>query len=309
MRSMPDPIDRLAAADPLESEQLGPAERREADALLARLVAEPVEAPPRRRPVRRMALAVASTAAALVLVLVGVDLLDDDTPGPDIVARAVAAVTGENSVFHTVQLVRFHDLDSEPPTVSAYIEAWHGPDRSMHTKMYGVRGGRRGRLLSETTERLRPRGGGRSSGVGQVYNPRTDTIRESRFVPTWLRQRQPVELDPRRDPGLAMRELERRGRLRVDGRTRVDGREAYRLVSGVVPGFAPGLKESYVYLVDAETYYPLKLRYRFGKGGDWAEGDIRYLVYERLPLDAAGRAALRMDPHPGAKLEQIAPRR
>jgi hypothetical protein len=46
------------------------------------------------------------------------------------------------------------------------------------------------------------------------------------------------------------------------------------------------------------------VRYRFGKGRNWAEIEARFLVYERLPLDAAGRAALRMDPHPGAKLER-----
>jgi hypothetical protein len=305
MRSTPDPIDRLAAADPLASEQLGPAERAEADALLARLVGESVEAPARRRPVRRLALAVASTAAALAIALIGLDLLDDDSPGPDIVARAVAAVSGDNAIFHTVELVRFHSPDTEPSTSSAYIESWYGSDRSMHTKWYRARGERHGRLLSETAERLRPGGGGRYSGVAQVYNPRTDTIRQVRSGPTQLRQRQPLELDRKRDPGLTMRELERRGQLRVDGRTRVNGRAAYRLVSGLVPGFAPGLKESYVYLVDTETYYPLMVRYRFGKGGKWAEIEARFLVYERLPLDATGRAALKMDPHPGAKWERM----
>jgi hypothetical protein len=308
MRSTEDPIARLAAADPLESEQLGSVEQAEADALLARLMGEPVELRSQRRPVRRLALAVAAAGVALVFALVGVDLLDDDAPGPNVVERAVAAVTATDAVFHTVELSSWSgsDLDRSSGPRGAYIEAWYGSDGSVHQKLYANRDGRRGRLLGETAGRLRPRGGGRYGGVMEVYEPRTDTLRQVRFGR--VRQRQPRELDPNRDPGRAMRELQRLGRLRVEGRTRVDGRDAYRLVSGPVRGFAPGLTESYVYLVDADTYYPLRLTYRFGEGKHWAETEVRYLVYERRPLDAAGRAALEMDPHPGAKLERL-PRR
>ena len=108
-------------------------------------------------------------------------------------------------------------------------------------------------------------------------------------------------LDPFADPGAGLRALEAQGRLRLAGNVEVDGRRAYRLTSGYVQAFGRGAEERAVFLVDAETYLPLASRFtrRFGEG--WIDVFTRYLVYERLPLDARSRAQLDLDPHPGAK--------
>lgn len=103
-----------------------------------------------------------------------------------------------------------------------------------------------------------------------------------------------------RDPGADLRELERHGRLRVAGTTRVDGREAYRLVSGPVPATPKGSVDRLEYVVDAETYYPVSLRWRRDFDRHVIEVTSRFLVYERLPLDARGRQLLKLDPHQGA---------
>jgi hypothetical protein len=54
------------------------------------------------------------------------------------------------------------------------------------------------------------------------------------------------------------------------------------------------------YVVDAETYYPVSLRWRHRFRRHLIVVTTRYLVYERMPLDERGRELLRLDPHPGA---------
>jgi hypothetical protein len=86
----------------------------------------------------------------------------------------------------------------------------------------------------------------------------------------------------------------------VAGTTHVDGKKAYRLVSGPVPGRPKGSVDRLEYVVDAETYYPVSLRWRHRFERHLIVVTTRYLVYERLPLDEHGRELLRLDPHPGA---------
>ena len=108
-------------------------------------------------------------------------------------------------------------------------------------------------------------------------------------------------IDPYRDPGARLRELEAEERLSVTGTETVAGTRAYRLDSGWVKGITRGTRARIVFLVDAETYLPLAARFRHGLiGGDELTVATRYLVYERLPLNARTRGLLDLDPHPGA---------
>jgi len=136
-----------------------------------------------------------------------------------------------------------------------------------------------------------------------IWDGRTNTIRSSRFGRSPSSRGAPY-LDPYGDPGAGLRALETQGRLRVAGTVSFHGRPAYRLASGDVKGIVPGRTESIEYVVDAETYLPLASRFTdVGESGDEIEISIRYLVYERLPLNARTREQLDLDPHPGAKCD------
>jgi hypothetical protein len=292
---MHDLIQQMRDADPLpDAERLTPEEQREADTLLARLTAEPVA--PRARPrVRRWALA-AGVAFTLGLVLAGVSLIDENDGGPGVAERAVAAVTDKTAIYHTVSIAHATVPDAEVPSPRpAWFEAWDAPDGSRHQKLFSVDHGRRGKLRGEEAGKLHPKGRGRFGGPLRIYDPRDNTIRHLRFGRS-PSHGAPV-FNPGADPGRSLRSLQAQGRLRLAGTTRVGGHDAYRLVSGPVRGFIKGRVESYVYLVDSETYYPLLVRYRAGS----LSIVTRYLVYERLPFDAAHRKLLKLDPHPGAK--------
>jgi hypothetical protein len=298
MNTTNDPLERLAAADPLpDAERLTAAEQREAEALLERLLAEPVAPRQRRLPLRPIG-AVAAAACALVLVLAAGGLFDDDQPGVDVVARAVAAVTDDDSIFHIVEHVTVRQPDGL--SQSAFKEAWYAPDGSAHEKHFYDRGGRRGALAAENAGRLPPSANGRRGGLIEIYNPRTNEIFRTRFGS--VRVPETPTLDQGSDPGARLRELERSGDLRLAGTTDVDGREAYRLVSGQLRGFDPGTVQSYEYVVDAETYYPLTLRQEIREGERTTELITRFRVYETIPFDARGREQLDLDPHPGARV-------
>jgi hypothetical protein len=293
---MQDLIQRLRDADPLpDAERLTAEEQRDADALLARLTAEPVT--PRARPrVRGWALA-AGVACTLALVLGAVSLLDGDEGGPGVADRAVAATSDPTAIYHTVWIghATVPDAeDSSPPP--AWFETWDAPDGSTHQKQFTVVHGQRGELRGEMAGRLRPKGRGRFGGPLSTYDARDNTIRHTRFGRSPLRGAPPT-LNPSSDPGRSLKALQAEGRLRLAGRARVGDRDAYRLVSGPVPGFVKGSVDRYEYLVDGETYYPLLVHFR---SGDFRI-TVRYLVYERLPFDAAHRKLLELDRHPGAK--------
>ena len=104
MRGHDELMERLAAADPVrDREPLTPEAQREADAMLARLLATPVTEPRRSRSrVRPRALAVAGAACVALAVFIAINLLGSKAPGPSVVDRAVAAVS-RGGVYHVVE--------------------------------------------------------------------------------------------------------------------------------------------------------------------------------------------------------------
>jgi hypothetical protein len=292
-------MERLAAADPLrDGEQLTPEDQREADALLARVLATPVESLSRLP--RRM-LAVAGAACVAVAVLVAVDLLDTDTQVPGVVDRAVAAVTRAGAVYHVVELTTARvspETDSWTPR-DVISESWYTSDGRLHRTAFAVRDGRRGRLMEDFAGQRLP---GRRSGSALRWDGFTNTISES----GWFRSDGGVpSLDSSQDPGAQLRALEEQGRLRVDGTTSVDGRRAYRLVSDTI--IVDGNEIDIEFTVDAETYLPLSQRAVTDvEDGPTLDIRTRYRVYERLPLDDTTDRLLALDPHPGAKCSEFA---
>lgn len=296
-----DLMERLAAADPLrDGEQLTPEEEREAEALLARLLAAPAEpAAPQRRPWRpRMrlralaAVGVASAAAAFATI----NLVAEDGGGRGVVEKAIAAVARDNSVYHLVERRRGTSTIPGARVGPFYAESWYSSDGRRHEKVFAAAGGGRGRLLEEIAGRRRP---GLLSGPLLRYDPRADTVYPSGFARAADAGELPF-VDPHGDPGAGLRALEERGLLRLDGETRLGGVRAYRLVSESIP--APeGDEQRFEYLVDSETYLPLVLRGSLRLDSGETLGFVsRFLVYERLPLDSRSEAKLDLDPHPGA---------
>jgi hypothetical protein len=298
-------MDRLTAADPLpDPERLTSEEQRDADALLARLLATPV-APERRRTgagPRRWALVTAATAFAALVAFASVNLLDSDGPGPSVIERAVAAVSHDDAVYHAVE--RRSANTSGPGSLpsddgSIYVESWYASDGRRHEKWFTSRGERRGKLVSEFAGRRAP---GRRGGPMLIWDGVTNTIISRRFGYSSGASSGP-SVDPVGDLGEGLRAREAQGRLRVVGTTEVDGRRAYRLTSGTLEGRVGDIRERIEYLVDAETYLPLAFRYTKvgGETGNRSELTSRYIVYERLPLNDRTRKLLDLDPHPRAK--------
>ena len=307
MREARDPMERLAAADPLaDGERLTPEEEREAEALLARVLATPVTTDDRHRsrtrPLRwaAMAAGVACVAAAAFVVA---NLVDSDAPGPGVVERAVAAVAREDVVYHTVERTRGRSTVGGGEVISRFGESWHTTGGRIHQKTFASRAGRRGRLLSEFAGMRRQ---GRTGGRGLMWTSHGNTIIEMGFG--FGRGRLPNPT-PFGDVGAQLRALEQEGRLRPAGTTRIGGTRAYRLASEPVslPGEPRG-EERLVFLVDSKTYLPLARRHFIETGsGDTMQVFTRYLVYERLPLTGRTAALLALDPHPQAKCSRFAP--
>ena len=281
-----DPIERLTAADPLpEAERLTDAEQAEADALLARIVAEQ---PERIRRARRHWLpAIAATAAAVVLALVAIDVVDEDAPGPSVVDRAVAAVSVENSIYHTFEVLTFGHQH-------AYRESWFGPGVSRQKIYY-----HRGKLSAEMV--LRPPVQRPGRHVGIVFDAEHNLLQHVRPYRGAGNSGFP-EIDPSEDPSAALRELQREGRLRLVGSEQFEGRKVYRLVGDVA--HQRGIRVNrLVYLVDAKTYYPVLWEWVFANHGPArVRATARFTTYERLPATADNRKLLKMGPHPGAKV-------
>jgi hypothetical protein len=299
-------MERLAAADPLpQADRLTPDEQREADELLERLVATPVAPERRARPagrrsLRRWALAGVATTCAALVAFAAAGLLDSDAPGPDVLELAVAAVSDDDAVYHVVERVRLSAPESIPRgNRRVYIESWHTTDGRLHRRSYlAARDGSRGRLFGDFAGRRTP---GRRGGPVLTWSAHDKTINMMRFG-TSPNYRGAPALDPYADPGAALRAFEDQGRLRLAGTTDVDGARAYRLVSGDVKSSLRGVTERVVFLVDADSYLPLATHFAQRlRNGDRLDIFTRYLVYERLPLNARTRAKLDLDPHPGAK--------
>jgi hypothetical protein len=297
---MSDALKRLAAADPLSGgERLTPDEEREAEALLARLLAEPVSAEERRGPSlrpRRLALAATAVACVAAAAFVASNLVDSDSPAPGVVERAVAALTREDSVYHVLERTRATTNIPEGER-AVYFESWYTTDGRIHRKTFASSGEGRGRLVGEEAGRRRP---GRRGGRLLRYFPGQNTITEGGFA---TGSSPAPGIDPFGDPGAQLRALQEQGRLRAAGATEVDGRPAYRLVSGpVMRPDAPPQEERVEFLVDVDTYLPLAQRYSIGTDTEREMGfSTRYLVYERLPLNAETSGLLALDPHPGAE--------
>ena len=313
MRQDRDPMEMLAAADPLrDGERLTPEEEREADALLTRLLATPTAGAERRgggrRRVRRWTLAAAAVIGAAAAALAATSLVDSDAPAGGIVERAVAAVSRDDVIYHVIE--RSHMRASFEPggDRTHYVESWYTADGRIHQRTFAAKGGRKGRLLEDWAGRRIP---------GRRVNPRlrwdawSNTISEGGFGPG-PDTGAPV-LDPLNEPGAQLRRLEEQGRLRVAGSARVGNRRAYRLVSGPVRDPEVDGVERVEFLVDTDTYLPLAERFWSRSRSTDPEYPIseivvvsRFLVYERLPLNAKTRAFLDLDPHPGAKCSQFA---
>jgi len=312
-------MERLAAADPLrDGEGLTADEQREAEEILARLLATPARpesAPHRgsrgRRLRRGLAAAIAVTLAGVAAVA-ALDLIDSGSPGPSVIDRAVAAVSRGNSIYHSVTRRQIITKGGTQGDVSFFQESWSTSDGRFHRKSFRTVGGRRGMLVEEIAGKWRP---GRAQGPALMYVA-PDNRRPGRTsgpVPVYAGntisrggfgyRAQPgaaPSLDPYGDPGAQLRQLQEQGRLRFAGETRVDGRAAYRLVSDVKQLGRRG-RESVEFMVDSETYLPLAEHLSRRSGANFGY-DIRtrFLTYERLPLNKRNLALLKLDPHPGA---------
>jgi hypothetical protein len=312
---MTELMERLERANPIPSgEAVTPEERRDADALLERIVAEPASKPaPQRRarpPLRprRLALAGALGAALVAAAIVAVDLIDADR-GPDgILEQAVAAVSQDDAIYAIAHRERH---------VTRPLEGRGRVQRDSAFRRYWLwAGGRRSRFLDY---RLRPNGEpGRlmtesvsdGSGLSWWNADTNEIIVLDRSGEPEDPQSPPEDDDypgvnPFLEPGAQLRALVDDGSLRVAGRTRLRGRSAYVLVSGRLSNPSPGIEsERVTYLVDSRTFLPLALRMRvvadLVHGRELMTTRVDYLRYERLPVTDANKALLRMSPHPGA---------
>jgi hypothetical protein len=287
MRRHDELMERLAVADPVrDREALTPDEQREADALLARLLATPEQPATKPRP-RRRALALAGVVCAALAALVAINLNGSDSPGPAVVDRAVAATT-RGGVYHVVE-----EATVRGPGEDRYdfvMEAWYTSDGRLRRKTFEARDGQRGKLLEEFAGKRRPSG---RSGATLTWDANSNTVSEGGFASGGGGL---DGLGPFTDPGAQLRKLEKQGRMRETGTTTVDGRRAYTLLSEKVDD------EQIEITVDAETYLPLVQRVTYQD----IEAVTRYRVYERSPLNDETGRQLALGPHPGAKCSEYA---
>jgi hypothetical protein len=301
MRGSHDVMDRLAATDPVaESNRLGTDDDpREADALLERILATPVApgAQSRVRSRRRWPRLAVVTSIGAVLLFAAFSLLDsDEGRAPNIVARAVAALTQKDAVYHAVSIGRMTSRDIPKDQASPYFETWHTTGGRLHWKTYATRGGKRGRLFTEIAGQRRP---GRLGGPALMYDASTNTISASGFGRSQAKMAPGV--DPF-DPARALKQFQAEGRLQVAGEVEVDGRRAHRLVSDWEQAAGGATQRSEI-VVDARTYLPVEQRIwsRAPNGRGTARMVMRFLTYERLPLNEKTSRLLDFDPHAGAK--------
>ena len=299
-------MDRLSAANPVrDPTPMSAEEQRHADALLERLLADPLESPEPtggERTRRRWPKLAAATALAAVAVFVALNLLDsEDGPAPNVVARAVAALTRPDVIYHAeiIGTGRSSDMPEEG-TIRAHYETWHTASGRMRQRSDAGKHPRNGRSYGEIAGQRRP---GRRGGPALRYDGFTNTIVESGFGRSNSGKGAPG-VDPF-DPGRSLRELQAEGRLRVAGRVEVDGRPAYRLVSGDVRD-SDGRIQRTELLVDAKTYLPREQRFSLRGNGLRQSVRWRYVVYERLPLNDRTESLLHLHAPPRAKCSPFA---
>jgi hypothetical protein len=315
---MTELMERVTRANPVPSgEATTPDERRDAELLLERLVAQPLTKPrqprrprPRRRP-RRLALAGAFLAVLGAAVLAAVDLIDPRHGRDGILERAVAAVSEEDVIYAVTERVELTTRQLKPGAETRREAGfrrywlWPGEARTRFLDYRERADGRPGRLATE------------SVGVGDrlaiwfadtnsinVFDPPDDQGTDHPSMPDG----DYPGFDPFSDPAGQLRRHVENGGLRVAGRTTVRGHGAYRLVSGRRSRPSPGVVwERVAYLVDARTFLPLATRWSGvfdsgppGRARERADMRLDYLRYERLPVTDANEALLEMGPHPGA---------
>jgi hypothetical protein len=292
-----------------------PDERREADALLERLVAEPLTKPrrPRRaRPLlrpRRLALAGALVAVLGTVTMVVADLIDSERGRNGVIERAVAAVSEEDVIYAVSERWRLATRQQKPGARTHHETGlrrywlWPGGKRTRFLDYRATTDGTRGRLVSEfVDDGSRLRWWMADTNSIHVFDPSGDEDTEE---PSSSDGDYPG-FDPAFDPGDQLREHVDEGGLRVAGRTTLRGRKAYRLVSGRLSHPSPGtVWTRVVYWVDARTFLPLALRDRtlidFDPGPrEQVDLRIDYLRYERHSVTDANERLLGMSPHPGA---------
>jgi len=295
-----DLMERLGAADPVaRADRLSPDDQRETDALLERILASPAEAARERRRPRWPRLA-AITALAAVAIFAAFSLLDsDDGRSPNVVARAVAALTHKDAVYHARGMGYMWSPVEPKRQPSPFVETWHTTGGRMHWKTYAAKNGKRGRLYTEIAGQRRP---GRLGGPALMYDASTNTISASGFGRSQAKMAPGV--DPF-DPARALKQFEAEGRLRVAGEVEVDGRRAYRLVSDWEQAAGGATQRSEI-VVDARTYLPIthRLWSRAPNGIGTARMVWHYLTYERLPLNDRTSRLLDLDAPADAKCSE-----
>jgi hypothetical protein len=266
---MNDLTDRLRAANPVqEPPALPPVEP-----LLARLSDAPA-----RRPRRRRVLVPALVAGLLVAIVAGLELR---RPGVDVVAEARAALGGSGGVVHIVaREERFNPDGTLVQGSGGTSEIWSARDPLRF--------------------RIRERGG-ESAYADGVLTSRQDggPVQSTRLDEQARRSIEAMDantsfLQPGRDPLSVVRRLLADGTLQPAGTAELAGRRVQRL-TGTEP--APDARTPAVaveYLVDAETYAPLRLSTTATLKDGRPAGSSRrtFLEYERLPLSPANEALL-----------------
>jgi hypothetical protein len=293
-------MERVAGADPVRDPGLLTTdEQREADALLQRLLTAPAPAaaPRRARTRRRWPQLAVATAFVAVAAFTAASLLgSDEGPGPNVVARAVAALTDDDVIYHAEVIATAQAPDFPQGKRGLYYETWHTASGRMRQRSYGPLRNRKKGVYGEVAGQRRP---GRLGGPSLTYDPLSNSIYETGFGRDPSAKGAPG-FDAF-DPGRSVKELQAEGRLRVAGRVEVDGRPAYRLVSGDVSSSGGSVQRSEL-LVDAKTYLPRELRLvDRAPNGLTRRLRWRYLVYERLPLNDKTESLLGFHPPRGAK--------
>ena len=252
-------LQRAADSLPLPAEVVTERARRSA------LEALPRPAPARRVRRRRGPLAVAAAGAAAIVALALTLAAPWEGPAPLATERALAAI-GDQPVIHAIvestrPQATVVDLASGEETRQLLMrtEYWFDDERAQLRARITVDG----TLL---TELLLTREGGRSE-LGPIPGDPTE---------------------PRLPPALAgfassYRDALEKGDAGVIGETRVEGREAVLLqIKLLSPPIDAGTVSHAEVAVDAESYVPLRFRYRFGnETGEW----WRVVAIETLPRE------------------------
>ena len=236
-------MDRLARANPTQTDEpLTAEEQREADALLARILADsPTVTAPKRAPtLRRVAPAAGLLAVLALAAVIVIDIVDSEERSSGIVERAVAAVSQENVIYAITERATITSKALEPgvdiiPDERTFARSWYWGEgeRSRMLRYRVLPSGSPGRLLGEvvsTPERIvwfDAKGNRELAANWDEWDedPREGPPTDSDYP----------GFDPSSNPGAQLREHVEQDRLRVAGRTTVRGRTAYRLVSSPIP--------------------------------------------------------------------------